>query len=127
MKTKRLGCWIVIVPFVLVLIFIVAANAEDGHTHEGVVGKFYSTWKMPNGSGMSCCNDRDCRPAATQFVDGHWEAKRDGDDEWLVVPQENIETQRESPDGRSHFCVLRYSTTGVWRYRALCLVLGTGM
>jgi uncharacterized membrane protein (DUF485 family) len=35
MRSKYLGCWIVIVTFVLMLIYIAAANAHDNN-HGGV-------------------------------------------------------------------------------------------
>ena len=51
---------------------------------------------------MSCCHDKDCEPSASKFVSGKWYAQRNG--EWIEVPNQKVETERDSPDGQSHYC-----------------------
>lgn len=92
-------------PIIQVCFFgalIATANAEERHTHEGALGKFYSTWTMPDAPDVSCCHDKDCSPAASRFVNNHWEAERGG--RWYPIPPNKIEQKRDSPDGRSHLC-----------------------
>jgi hypothetical protein len=122
MKSKYLGCWIVIVAFVVVILVIVAANAQEGHTHEGVVGRFYSTWMMPNAPSISCCSKEDCEPAASKFENGHWSARRSDDEEWIDIPAGTIEQNRDSPDGRSHLCGRKL----VGQFTVFCFVRGNG-
>ena len=57
---------------------------------------------MPDNRNMSCCNDKDCEPSASKYENGSWYASRDG--EWIKVPNHKIETERDSPDGQSHYC-----------------------
>jgi hypothetical protein len=80
-----------------------ARAADNGHTHEGAVGEFYQTWKMPDRPTVSCCNDKDCGPAASRFIKGHWQAQ-EPEGEWVDIPDEKVEQNRDSPDGRSHLC-----------------------
>lgn len=104
------------------LLWGVTALSQEGHTHEGDVGKFYQTWMRPDfrnaegGRGTSCCNNVDCRPAAAvrRRGDGQFEVqvydpnllKRSG---WYLVPNKMWEDSqsdpRESPDGRVHVCI----------------------
>lgn len=79
-----------------------AHGQQSGHTHEGELGKFYSTWMMPDAPRTSCCSNLDCAPAASRFINGHWEAEFEG--EWTPIPPQKIEQNRDSPDGRSHVC-----------------------
>lgn len=80
-----------------------ARAADNGHTHEGAVGKFYQTWMQPDHPTVSCCSDQDCGPAASRLVNGHWQAQ-EPEGTWVDIPDEKIEPYRDSPDGRSHMC-----------------------
>lgn len=86
-----------------------SGNHNDGHAEHHDI---YKTWKVPNGRGMSCCNERkekedgtiegDCRPVrARQDPNGDWEAFVDG--KWLSIPPDKV-LQEKHPDGRSHYC-----------------------
>jgi hypothetical protein len=87
--------------------------AQDAPIHE----QFYSTWMRPDQPDKSCCNKRDCAPVTqVRRVGNRWQALRDG--EWLTIPPEKIEVNRDSPDGRSHLCAIGGSV--------LCFVLGAG-
>lgn len=93
-----------------ILIFLYSSDvskAQEGHTHEGAVGKFYSTWMMPDNRRLSCCHERDCAPAQSQRGPNGWQARNSDAEEWLDVPEHKIETERDSPDGRSHLCKTR--------------------
>lgn len=74
--------------------------AQDAPIHE----KFYSTWMMPDRPDMSCCNKQDCYPTEARFSEGQWWAQRREDGQWLPVPWEKVERNRDTPDGRSHMC-----------------------
>ena len=101
MRSRRLGCWIVVATFAAVILFIVAANAQQHHPQD-IHERFYSTWMMPDAPQTSCCNNQDCSPAGSRFVNNRWEAQHNG--VWIPVPQSKIEQNRDSPDGRSHLC-----------------------
>jgi len=40
----------------------------------------------------------------SKFENGHWMARKLGDDHWIKIPPEAVEYERTSPDGRSHLC-----------------------
>jgi hypothetical protein len=88
------------------------------------LGKFYQSWKMPDNRAASCCNDEDCAPSASRLVNGKWEAQRDG--EWVSIPEHKIETERDSPDGRSHLCGKRYNVFGKGGVTVFCFIAGSG-
>ncbi len=73
---------------------------QDVSLHE----KFYSTWQMPDNRAISCCHNEDCSPAESKMENGQWFARKVGREDWLTVPPQKIERERDSPDGRSHLC-----------------------
>lgn len=122
---KATGWLIWMVVCIVALMFLWAAHfarAQNGHTHEGAVGRFYQSWVMPDAPKVSCCHDQDCSPAASKFEDGKWYAMRG--DEWVVIPDSKIERERDSPDGRSHLCG-RPSLSGNG-FSVFCFVRGGG-
>lgn len=60
----------------------------------------YKDWKQP-GTGVSCCNDQDCRPTRAYLTEDGWRAW-DGT-RWLPVPWSAVLDVR-AKDGRSHLC-----------------------
>jgi hypothetical protein len=60
----------------------------------------YREWKQP-GSGLSCCNDQDCRPTRAYLSEDGWRAW-DGT-RWLPVPWSAVLDVR-ARDGRTHLC-----------------------
>ena len=95
-----------------ILILAVSSAIAQEHHHppqdQTIHERFYSTWRMPDNRNMSCCRNVDCSPAETRFENGHWIARKVGDDgDWIAVPPQKIEHDRESPDGRSHLCSRR--------------------
>jgi hypothetical protein len=61
-RTKHLGCWIIIVTFAAVLIFIAVANAHDDN-HGGVsdpaIQQWYRSLMQPDNPTSSCCGEAD--------------------------------------------------------------------
>ncbi len=102
----------ILVLFALLVSFSLYAQEQPGHTHQGAVGRFYQTWQMPDNRNVSCCHDEDCGPAQSKMVDGAWWARFTDDDEWTKIPKNKIETDRDSPDGRSHLCGRKYPFMG---------------
>ena len=74
---------------------------QDVQLHE----KFYSTWYMPDQPTKSCCNKQDCYPTEIKRVGTTLFARRREDGEWIVVPPQKIERNRDNPDGRNHVCM----------------------
>src|SRR4051795_6195216 len=94
--------------FVGALCLPLPANAQEHHhppqdvqLHE----KFYSTWYMPDQPTKSCCNKQDCYPTEIKYVGNTLFARRREDGEWIVVPPQKIERNRDNPDGRNHVCM----------------------
>ena len=99
---------------------------QDQTIHE----RFYSTWMMPDNRTMPCCHNQDCSPAESRVEDGNWVARKvGGDGDWIAVPPEKIEHDRQSPDGRSHLC-----SRSIWiddhggdeRLDVFCFIPGSG-
>lgn len=107
------------------LAFAFYASGTGAHSPEEMAlhEQFYSTWMMPDAPWASCCHNRDCHPAASRFVNGHWEARWADTEQWSPIPPNKVEQNRESPDGRSHMCG-RQVGTGVTVY---CFVRGGGV
>jgi hypothetical protein len=105
------------------------AQAEDHHHPAADVPiheQFYSSWMMPDKPERSCCNQRDCYPTEARYRDGFWEAKRREDGQYVRVPWEKVEQNRDNPDGRNHVCMpppsLNYHRDEVY-----CFTLGGGI
>jgi hypothetical protein len=96
--------------------------AADIPIHE----QFYSSWMMPDKPERSCCNQRDCYPTEARYRDGFWEARRREDGQYVRVPWEKVEQNRDNPDGRNHVCMpplsLNYHHDEVY-----CFTLGAGI
>src|SRR5258705_9687636 len=92
-----------------ILILAVSSAIAQEHHHppqdQTIHERFYSTWMMPDNRNISCCHNVDCSPAETRLENGHWIARKVGDEgDWITVPPQKVEHDRESPDGRSHLC-----------------------
>ena len=101
--------WLIAIVVAMIMLFSASLYPlfGQGHTHEGAVGKFYQEWMQPDNRSVSCCHDKDCAPAQSRLVNGRWQARNSDDEEWLDIPTRKIETERDSPDGRSHLCKLQ--------------------
>ena len=73
---------------------------QDQLLHE----RFYSTWHRPDNPSLSCCNNADCYPTEIKYVDGKIYAKRREDGKYILIPPQQVERNRDNPDGRNHLC-----------------------
>lgn len=130
---------LIIATIALTLIYVKQSTAHDGHlaltVEQEKIYNFYSGWMRPKGPfqgvqhrKISCCNKTDCFPVAEIRVrDGVYRIKIEYPDgkvsgEYSVNPsiiESNQEDPRESPDGRSHACIIG----GV----VACFVEGSGI
>lgn len=107
--------WKIVILAVVLAVSAVALAAwafaqEHRHPpeHSELHHKFYKTWMMPDNRSVSCCNDEDCAPAQSKRVGETWYSRHSDDEEWVEVPARKVETERDSPDGRSHLCKQKY-------------------
>lgn len=95
-------------------------RAQDVETHI----RFYNSWMMPDNRGVSCCHDKDCRPAEVRNINGRLHARQEGDEgDFTLIPPAKIEQDRDSPDGRNHLCGSRYGFNG-GQFSVFCFVFG---
>lgn len=104
------GLWLVIlaIAWAIVAFSVGKARAED-HRHPtetitGATAKFYETWKRPDQPSISCCNLADCYATPSRHKGGHIQALHRESGDWIDVPAEKVELDRDSPDGMSHLC-----------------------
>ncbi len=109
------------------------APAQEHHGHPPqdmeLHRKFYQTWFMPSNRSVSCCHDEDCFPAQSKFEDGFWYGRKTDDEPWTKIPSDKIETERDSPDGRSHMCGRKYMFMGAptgGQYTVFCFLPAGG-
>ncbi len=114
----RIGMAVLIVLCGLLLATAAVRAQEHDHAALGAAGEFYSKWSRPKGnfSGIghrtqSCCNRSDCFPVAETRMDrGRYIVRPEGSMLWYRVDPAIIESNqtdpRESPDGRSHVCIV---------------------
>jgi hypothetical protein len=92
----------------LVFAVALASTAAAQHRHppqdEALHEKFYSTWYMTDNPGMSCCNNADCYPTEIEYVGGNIYARRREDGQYILIPPQKVERNRDNPDGRNHLC-----------------------
>lgn len=97
-----------ILSAVAIGLLIGAALAHPGHhhppEHASLHEQFYKNWQRPDNRNASCCSLKDCEPVEARIIGGHWHVLRPADQKWLRVPPSQIETERDSPDGRNHAC-----------------------
>jgi hypothetical protein len=106
----------------LVLALVVPAFAEEPHHHHGEsaeVDAFISSWKMPDNRAVSCCSKVDTYATEAKKVGGRWYARQRETGDWIPVPPQKIETERDSPDGRNYVAM---SPNG----NIYCFILGGG-
>jgi hypothetical protein len=126
---RLLSCAIL---FALVMTWLTSlmwpVHAQEHH-HPGqteAVDRFYSTWFMPDEPTKSCCNKADCYPTSARFQNGQWWAQRREDHEWLPIPWNKVEQNRDNPDGRSHLCAPAPNTAAYPPLTVFCFSLGGG-
>jgi hypothetical protein len=117
-ENRWLTLALVVMSAVLIFLYsvdITKGQEQPGHTHHGAAGKFYQSWMQPDNRAISCCHDQDCAPAQSRLVNGKWQARNSDDEDWIDIPARKVETERDSPDGRSHLCK-RSSQWGAFVY-----------
>lgn len=94
--------------FLVLLLLTGPALAQEHHhpteTIYGAVAEFYKSWMRPDVPTSSCCNDRDCYVTRIRRVNGKIQAVHRESGDWVDIPPEKIEVNRDSPDGFSHLC-----------------------
>ena len=107
-------------PFAPILIVALLApashvKAEDptGHAlhHHG----FYDGLKQP-GTNLSCCHDKDCRPAKFRITQSGVQFQIAG--KWIDAPAERT-LEIDTPDGAGHWCGYGESTNAPHTYCAI--------
>lgn len=96
--------------------------AKDSALHE----VFYNTWMRPDKPEVSCCSNVDCYPTEARFRNGHWEAKRREDGQWLVIPPSKIERNRDMPDAQAHLCAPGPWGESHYENGVICFGAGSG-
>jgi hypothetical protein len=101
----------------LCCLLAIEVQAKDGQSRAGLHHhpprdqllheEFYSTWHMPDNPSVSCCNDADCYPTEIKYVESNIYAKRREDGEYIRIPPEKVERNRDNPHGRNHICAPR--------------------
>jgi hypothetical protein len=89
---------------VFVPTWVLAQERHHPPEHMQLHEKFYSTWFMPDDPRRSCCNKADCYPTQVKFENGQWWALRREDQQYIPVPWQKVEINRNNPDGRNHLC-----------------------
>ena len=108
----------------LALLLCCCAPALADHVHPtetitGATAAFYETWMRPDMPDVSCCNRMDCYATQARRRGGRIEARHRESGDWVEVPRERLEQNRDSPDGRNHLCA------SADRF-VFCLVMGGG-
>jgi hypothetical protein len=114
-----------ILTMILFLLALKLVHAEEHvHTHEGVVGKFYQSWKIPPKREVSCCDEKDCYQTRFKTEGGTVFFLHRETGTWMVIPsdklEENTADPRDSPDGLNHVCANAWGVV-------FCAVRGGGM
>lgn len=128
MTKKILLAPLAAILIVVVLIALNSGPSRSQHAHglhgdgHSVMHHWYKTLKQP-GTGMSCCNDEDCRPTETRVVGDAVEVVIDG--EWAAVPPEKI-VKTPSPDLGSHVCAPKQKVSRS-KPHIFCVIIGSGV
>ena len=121
--------WLIAIVVAMIMLFSASLYPLLGQEHRhppqdaGIHHKFYSTWMMPSNRAVSCCHDEDCFPAQAKYDGENWYARKDDSEEWIKVPRERIEKDRDSPDGRSHLCGRTYGFSN-GEFTVFCFING---
>lgn len=103
-----LGLGAIMLTFYLIIAFLIATAHAAGPTPS----EWYRSLIQP-GTGASCCDISDCRPARATFDGSHWWV--DSPTGRLVVPPELILEGKEPLDGMSAYVC-------IWGGQVRCFV-----
>lgn len=104
------------------------AQYQPGHPPQDMLihEQFYATWMEPDNRAVSCCHKQDCAPAESRLEDGHWMARKVGDEgKFTSIPDRKVEHDRDTPDGRSHLCG-RADPWNSGKLDVFCFIAGAG-
>lgn len=122
MKWKSSMGWLLALSLALCLL----VPSTIGRAH-GI----YQNWLYPDQRGQHggrrafpCCNNVDCKPRASKWVNDHWEVLWEGGDgkpeQWLRVPDRKVEQNYpdawDPGDNLSHACIS--SAGNIYCFRA---------
>lgn len=79
-------------------------HRHPGETITGATAQFYETWKRPDMPDVSCCDKKDCYATPSRHRGGRIQALHRESGEWIDIPPDRVELNRDSPDGLSHLC-----------------------
>lgn len=86
-----------IVAFLLVSVAVVQrARAES-------VADWYKSLRQPI-SGISCCDESDCRPTRARMSDGGWWQAQTPSGQWVDVPAARVIMDKGHPSGAAVLC-----------------------
>lgn len=113
----------IVVAFGILLLAVAASFAQEHHhpteTITGATAKFYESWMRPDVPTSSCCSEKDCYATPSRVRNGKVQALHRESGDWIDIPPEKIEQNRDSPDGLNHLC----ASTGKFVF---CFVQGGG-
>src|SRR5712671_1370444 len=118
---------VIVIVIVIGLIWNPVNGNEYSHhspNNQAIHERFYNTWMMPDNRTMSCCHSKDCSPAETYWLNGHWMARKveESDKNFVPIPDAKVEQDRDNPDGRSHLCGNRSFPSG--NFTVYCFIAG---
>jgi hypothetical protein len=121
---------IIIVILMMFLVGNARAQYIEHHGHppqdQEIHQKFYSSWMEPDNRAISCCKSEDCAPAESKFENGHWIARKVGNEgAFTSIPDKKVEHDRDTPDGRSHLCG-RPDPWNSGKLDVFCFIAGAG-
>lgn len=95
--------------FVISLIFIAAEALADGDPKRKA---WFKSLALP--SGLSCCDESDCRRTEAEFRDGQWHAIVESvhGRAWMPIPPERVLKEPRSIDGEAYVCATPGSKGG---------------
>ena len=104
-------CGMAIIAAFAYVCLIGVVRGEDNHhapEHQQLHEKFYASWSRPRfpppHAPISCCDKKDCYPTAAKFEGGKWFALHRETSTFIEIPVEDIERERDNPDGQAHLC-----------------------
>jgi hypothetical protein len=104
---RRLAVLYFVAIIVLLLLYPLAHAQEHRHGDQvilGATGKFYESWRRPDMPNISCCSHLDCYATRARMRNGKLQALHRESGEFIDVPPEKVEQNRDSPDGLNHIC-----------------------
>jgi hypothetical protein len=95
--------------FAVALLLLLPLAHADEHRHGdqailGATGKFYESWRRPDNPNISCCSYLDCYATRARMRNGKLQALHRESGEFIDIPPEKVEQNRDSPDGLNHIC-----------------------